>query len=282
MCLLTFLPAGVTPDADALSNGTLVNDDGHGFAIVTDGRIVIEHGMDADPLIDAFARLRRRHHDGPALFHSRLGTHGTTRLDNCHPFPVGGDTRTVIAHNGILPKAVQPADNDPRSDTRIAAEEFLPAFGPLRLRRTRLRLERWMTRYNKMVILTVDRRFKQQAYILNESSGIWDGGIWYSNDGYRPPRCQPRRPYPVWMAGSWGTSTGDSATAVDRCGNCWCLVDEEGYCPVCGWCLDCGEPECDCLCYQPRRWDRRATRMVVGRRHGGLDAASGSGSDLVW
>jgi hypothetical protein len=245
MCLLTFLPTGVTPDTDALLCGSLINNDGHGFAIVTDGRIIVERGMDADALIEAFARLRRRHPHGPALFHSRLGTHGTTRLDNCHPFPVGGDTRTVIAHNGILPKAVQPADNDPRSDTRIAAEEFLPAFGPLRLRRTRLRLERWMTRYNKMVILTVDRRFKHQAYILNESAGIWDAEIWYSNDGYRPTKWGRR----LWSTTAYGPQ--NDIDGLDRCWSCGVLADDDGYCPYCGCCIDCTDPRTGCLCYRP-------------------------------
>src|SRR5262249_475168 len=108
-------------------------------------------------------------------------------IDNCHPFPVGGDPRTVLAHNGILPRGVQPHGGDPRSDTRIAAEAFIPAFGSLRSRRTRLRLQRWMTPHNKMVLLTVDRRFKQPAFILNEESGTWSEGIWYSNHGFQPP-----------------------------------------------------------------------------------------------
>src|SRR4051812_17252054 len=186
MCLLTFFPAGVLPDTDALLNGAIVNNDGHGYGIVADGRLIVGRGMDADAVIAAFAAARAEHRDGPALFHSRFGTHGKPCVDNCHPFPVGGDARTVIAHNGVLPAAVQPSKGDARSDTRIAAEDFIPALGSLRARRIRLRLQRWMTPHNKIVILTVDRRFKQRSYILNENCGIWDGGIWYSNDGYRP------------------------------------------------------------------------------------------------
>ena len=108
MCLLTFLPPDVQPDLSALINGAAVNDDGHGFAVVTHGRLLVQHGMHAEAMIAAFAAARRAHPQGPALFHSRLGTHGARTVANCHPFPVGGDDRTVIAHNGVLPAAVQP------------------------------------------------------------------------------------------------------------------------------------------------------------------------------
>jgi glutamine amidotransferase len=184
------------------------------------------------------------------MFHSRLGTHGGCGPDNCHPFPVGGDERTVLAHNGILPAMVRPGKGDRRSDTRIAAEDFLPAFGPLRLRRTRLRLERWMTPHNKMVILTVDRRFKQQSYILNERSGTWDGGIWYSNDGYLP--APPRR-WPQTQPSPWdATSRRPPRPIASRCECCGFILDpSDEACPDCGWCLECGEMPADCWCYPP-------------------------------
>jgi hypothetical protein len=250
MCLLTFLRPGVLPDTAALRNGAWVNDDGHGFAVVVDRHITVRHGLDPEAMIDAFDTLRRRHPHGPALFHSRFTTHGRSTLDNCHPFLIGGDRRTVLAHNGILPTTVHPTNGDPRSDTRIAAEDFLPAFGSLRSRRNRLRFQRWLTPGNKVVILTVDRRFKQQAYILNEESGIWDGGVWYSNDGYRPPpltrwtpSSQPRWAWQPWDQPDRGT---------DRCCFCDAIVSRtENHCQHCGWCLDCGEMPEDCLCYTP-------------------------------
>jgi glutamine amidotransferase len=261
MCLLTFLPAGVLPDTAALFNGATVNNDGHGFAIVAGGQLIVHRGMHAEAIIEAFAAARRQHPHGPALFHSRFGTHGEAIIDNCHPFPVGGDGRTVLAHNGILPPVVQPAKDDPRSDTRIAAEDFIPTFGSLRTRRIRLRLQRWMSTHNKVVILTVDRRFKQRSYILNEQSGIWDGGIWYSNDGYLPtpparwlaasnvdwdwPPCSRRR------AGDWRGSN------VERCPNCEAITDVfDGECGYCGWCLDCGEMPDQCFCYTPAALDQ--------------------------
>jgi glutamine amidotransferase len=273
MCLLTFLPAGIQPDVQALTIGAQANNDGHGFAIVAGPRLdqlIVHRGMDSQAVIAAFTAARATHPAGPALFHSRFTTHGRTILDNCHPFPVGGDARTVLAHNGVLPAVVQPRKGDRRSDTRIAAEDFIPAFGSLRIRRTRLNLARWMTLDNKMVILTVDRRFKQRAYILNEEAGIWDGGIWYSNTGYRP-YVSPGR-YSSWgydRHDDWydryrfdgeGVSHGegrDWRAVLDRCGGCEAVIDVcDGECPWCGWCMDCSEMPDRCFCYAPAALDR--------------------------
>jgi glutamine amidotransferase len=154
-----------------------------------------------------------------------------------------------VAHNGVLPGVVRPGKGDARSDTRIAAEDFLPAFGSLRTRRARARLERWMTPDNKMVILTVDRRFRQQSFILNEDAGLWDRGIWYSNDGYLLP------PRPRWAqdAGQdWGWRPDGAAELVDRCGYCRADINvDDDECRQCGGCPRCGELLQHCWCYMP-------------------------------
>lgn len=244
MCLLTFFPDDVLPDVDALFNGAHVNNDGHGFAIVTGRRIIVRHGFNATHLIDDFARVRRAHPSGPALFHSRFGTHGTVDKANCHPFRLGGDQHTVIAHNGILPKSVQPAKGDPRSDTRIAAEDFLPCrpFGSFGSRRGRDRLARWLTPHNKLVFLTVNRRYQHNAYIINEDSGTWDNGVWYSNTDYRPDQIDK-----YWWqdaTDNWICPTCDEKGVIDPVAL---------YCTVCGTCADCYEPDGSCACYSPNK-----------------------------
>lgn len=249
MCLLTFYPAGSLPVTDALLNGAYLNNDGHGFAIVTDDQLLVRRGMDAIDMIETFDALRREHPHGPALFHSRFTTHGATTVDNCHPFPVGGDPRTVLAHNGVLPAEVQPGKDDPRSDTRITAEEFIPAFGSLRSQRTRQRLQRWMSPANKVVILTVDRRFTQQAYILNEQSGMWDGDVWYSNDAYLPMEQLEWEPSPHGQRSDWPWWMDVS---LGHCPVCEAIINTaEDTCPNCGCCLDCQQLPETCLCRIP-------------------------------
>lgn len=218
MCILTFLKPGFSPDLDALRGGAIANPHGHGYAIITGDTITVGRGMDPEAVITEFASVRTQYPEGPALFHSRLATHGVRSVENCHPFVVGGDVRTVLAHNGILPDVVHPSPGDPRSDTRIAAEDLLPRrpFGSLDSWAGRERLERWLDT-DKMVLLTVDPTYKHAAYIFNERRGHWDQGSWYSNNSYL---------HPLWAAeGDWGfarsaanTTTTKSARTVRSAG----------------------------------------------------------------
>jgi glutamine amidotransferase len=244
--MLTYFPPDTSPDLDALANGAEFNTDGHGFAIVTGGRIIVRHGMDSARLIERFGEARAEHPEGPALFHSRFATHGTHNRGNCHPFRVGHDARTVLAHNGILPRRVRPRGGDRRSDTRIAAEDFLPrkSYSSWDDPDAQRKLARWLGTENKLVILTVDPRYREHAYLLNEDAGIWDGGIWYSNSDYR----------------GYDVAVGMHA-AMDDPDAYWpcpvCLtqgaIGSNGYCLVCGGCGDCAEPDGYCVCYAPGR-----------------------------
>ncbi len=248
MCMLTYFPPGTTPDLDALANGAEFNNDGHGFAIVTPGRIVVRHGMGSQRLIDRFGDARAQHPDGPALFHSRFATHGTRGRANCHPFRVGHDARTVLAHNGILPRRVRPKGGDRRSDTRIAAEDFLPSksYSAWDDQQAQLGLARWLGPGNKLVVLTVDPHYRHHAYLINEQAGLWAGGIWYSNTDY------------LGYTGPYSDSTTSPGALNPYRGCPVCLtpglLDQCGYCLVCGGCADCAEPDGYCVCYAPGRF----------------------------
>ncbi|MGO4612963.1 hypothetical protein AB4305_03295 [Nocardia sp. 2YAB30] len=232
MCILTFVKPGISPDLDALRNGALANPHGHGYALLTDDRLTVGRGMDAAAVITEFAQVRERYPDAPALFHSRLATHGLRAIENCHPFAVGGDERTVLAHNGILPDNVHPCPGDLRSDTRIAAEDYLPTspFGSLDSWAGRERLERWLGS-DKMVLLTVDPAYKHPAYIFNERHGHWDNGIWYSNRSYLPDS---------WAAEAYWA----------YCVSCGEFDDASlgPHCTSCGFCADCLQPFPKCEC----------------------------------
>jgi predicted glutamine amidotransferase len=260
MCMLTYLPAGIQPDTSALANGAVHNNDGHGYAIVAGDRIITGRGMNAAAVIDEFAALRSLHPNQPALFHSRYATHGSVTEDNIHPFPIGGDPRTVLAHNGVLPKKAHPSRRDPRSDTRIAADDILSTKRFLTLDRpaTRQRIESWLGASNKLVILTVNPRYPDHGYLFNEQAGYWDNQSWYSNRDY----LDSHPGQTAW----WGLDDGclycgvTDAVDVDTglclaCGACpFCAADNQ---PCPSWCLrllvgvccvDCGEDLDDCGC----------------------------------
>lgn len=280
MCLLTVYKPGAPIVREHLENGCCVNPDGFGFAVIVGDRIEVGKSMDADAAIEAFTRVREAHPDGWALFHSRITTDGDTNEDNCHPFPIGGDERTILAHNGILPRSARPVGKDKRSDTRILAETLIPRgmFGRMRNRSGRRRLEKWMgiENYpNKLVIFTVDPRYRGSAFILGESLGTWVGDVWHSNSSYLPrpkytgfyssaPRMSAE--YEAYLAGSISYAEYidlkfPSTTPIvggDRCPQCLSTtsVDQRyGYCRDCKLCMDCGDTLEWCMCYDPKSSD---------------------------
>jgi glutamine amidotransferase len=242
MCLLTYYPSGAMPDPEMLTGGADCNPHGHGFAIVADRHVIVRHGMNPVDLVSTFERMRAAYPDGPALFHSRFATHGSVGTHNCHPFLVGGDKRTVLAHNGVLPAPARPTGRDWRSDTRVFAEVLLPAarFGSLTTRRGRARLARWLGPSNKIVVLTVDPRYRQSAYLFNEDCGYWCDGVWYSNLDF----CTVGALDEADVEGSY--------LDCDACGAVDMLDPVTGICDACG-CFDCGQSKSHCLCYVPQR-----------------------------
>lgn len=257
MCMLTFYRPGAQPDEAALLNGAEYNNDGHGFAIVAGNRLIIRKGLHFGPVFAAFAALRKLHADGPALFHSRMGTAGDMTERNCHPFRTTGDRRTVLAHNGVFPAEVQPTKDDPRSDTRIVAEEYaggvdwddpaeIAAWGT------------WMGAFNKVVILTVNPVYAQNAYIVNESRGHWEGDTWYSNYDYLDPSWRYRKYSATTLAGwaidgaadEWA-ETDPNAVECPRCESSLDVEEEARLCVACHLCLDCLDTWDDCQCWTP-------------------------------
>lgn len=245
MCMLTYFPPGVQPNAARLTNGATWNDDGHGFAIVSKGQLIIHRSMDADYLIAQFVKMRALHPKGPALFHSRWGTGGKRAKENCHPFRFGNDSQTVVGHNGVLgDPSVQPGKKERRCDTRIAADEIMPSYADLDNALVMDDLAQWIGPGNKFVILTANPKYKRQAYIVNEKRGVWDGGVWYSNSDYED--------YAYLSATADDSALAPANAWKDTCEFCGQMGagidDASGYCLTCGTCVDClnEREECEC------------------------------------
>lgn len=298
MCILSYLGPNVPVDEEGLLNGGLSNPDGHGWAITDqrNGRIVIGKSMDLLEALDGFIAARKDLPDGYALFHSRWATHGTLDTSNVHPFVAGHSEQTVVAHNGILPREAHPAKGDSRSDTRLFADEILSTrYRRLNRERVREALAGWITTANKLVILTVDPRYRHNAYLINSGQGHWDKqtGIWHSNyDFESAPRWLGKQSYSYsshggYSNGYWqdpktlGTPqkaiTRSAAgtvkdlrervadiAAADRYADLCCYCDGEvtagNICTVCATCQDCLEIQSDCLCFS-----RMVTREAAAR-----------------
>lgn len=266
MCLLTFAHEGVTPDLDLLKTGAENNPDGFGFAIHAGSHIVKCSGLNFDQVLDEFVK-QRAIHSGPMLFHSRITTHGGTSKANCHPFQIGKDRLSVLAHNGMLPI---PEDKG-RSDTRILAEDLLPSYGgvsALNGKKFRKKLSKFATG-SKLVIITANKSSSNPFWIINEDAGTWVDGVWWSNSSYK----WSRKPYvytPGMYSSGWSSSHVATSTTTTKpvdspeedefwfdwwtCGHCAHTeyvddfnVDEFDYC-VCGHCWFCDEEYTRCCC----------------------------------
>ena len=290
MCMLCVMPPGVIPNRSKLENSALNNPHGFGFAIAvpSESRIICERTMDPDESINRFLELRTLYPEGYAMWHARFATHGSETVENCHPFIVGGDVRTYLAHNGIL--GVTPNKGDDRSDTRLFAEEVLPGMGGVTALDNDYVWEMLedFAYGSKVCILTVDPAAKAQCYLLNEKDGAFDEHkVWWSNKS-----CEIN--YYVTSVSTKGSSgtfkpsivtnylsddsyemlanAYDPITGMYKCTNCdehmtWeDLSEADNTCIACGFCLDCSSVYQDCLCRysSDQKYDKR-TGATIGR-----------------
>lgn len=266
MCMLCVIPPGVTPSRDKLEASALNNPHGYGFAIVvrTENRIIRERTMNADESINRFLELREQYKDSYAMWHARYATHGSQTVDNCHPFIVGGDEQTYLAHNGVL--SILMNAKEERSDTRVFAEELLPGMGGVKALDNDYiweMLEDW-TSGSKVAVLTVDPAAKHEMYLLNAKSGWEDAqGVWWSNDScyldYYTATTKTTKHYPsIYDEDNeefdfWRDAYNKTTNRYE-CPNCTEeldigeLIDAENTCTSCGFCIDCNSVFSDCLC----------------------------------
>lgn len=302
MCLLTFMHEGVTADIQDLTNGALNNPDGFGYAVHAGTRVIMNSGLEFDRILDEFLSVRAKH-SGPALFHSRITTHGGTSLENCHPFHVGRDTLSVVAHNGMLPIA----SKNGKSDTRIFAEELLPSWGgtpTLNSKRMRKKLSKFADG-SKLVFLSANPDVQNDYTIINEDMGDWVDGVWWSNTSYKWARktyttswskqgsWQKDDEYDYWIpAGrTVDCSYHDPKTNEDVWGELWecsmCghheYIDLDSlhmaeFCPNCDACWYCTDDRILCACYHEPQDDLAYAHVEHQPTLWGYDRAIEQGS----
>jgi len=213
MCLLVFMPEGKVASKQSLEQASWFNDDGFGWAIRTPDKILVGKNMDFEKAYEEFMDARSCY-NGDALFHLRITTQGATDLTNCHPFYVGKDELTVVAHNGMLPVA---DDKTGRSDTRIFAESLLPKRGGISFLNGDNginHLSKW-AEGSKLVFLTANPGSKWRYVIINSDAGHWgkdeDEGVWFSNSSYKYTKPSYSR-YGMYGSGWSGWDYGFSST----------------------------------------------------------------------
>jgi predicted glutamine amidotransferase len=241
--------------------------------MVIDGKIFRYRTMSARKAVSKFIHMRQQYPQGYAIWHARYATHGVRNEDNCHPFQVGDDTDTVLAHNGVLDTFI--GKDDKRSDTRIFAEDTLPKIGGvLALEDENLyrMVEGWASG-SKIAVLTTNPKAQYQLYLINESLGHWDdNGVWWSNSSYKrttttlgsyykpsttPAITQDTSEFKVeqdYYTEMLSDFSEDNPVIIDMCPMCEALIDIDRsaeYCQYCDSCMSCYATWQDCMCYTP-------------------------------
>ena len=184
MCIIASVPRGRTIEEDKLRTMWKHNPDGAGISYIDDsGKIQVFKTMKLKEFMKEWEVIQLKA-QSDLLVHMRIATHGSVCLDNNHPFYV--DTQTVFAHNGVMPRSFHPPAKRDISDTRYFNETFLQHVKLTGLDDNRFidHLGEVIGSYNKLVILSANPKLHKESYIINESSGEWAEGIWYSNDSY--------------------------------------------------------------------------------------------------
>lgn len=186
MCIIASVPKGANIDKETLETMWKHNSDGAGISWIDEkGKIRVYKTMKLKPFLTKFKEVHKKYgRTADMLVHMRIATHGSVCMDNNHPFNV--DTQTVFAHNGILPTQFHPPAKRDISDTRYFNETFLQYQKLAALDDSRYidHLGSVIGSFNKLVILTANPKLRRDSYIINESSGEWSDGVWYSNDSY--------------------------------------------------------------------------------------------------
>jgi hypothetical protein len=171
MCLIAYVPAGKQLPEENFRSAAHDNNDGIGVMSANDG---VEKFVGRKQNKRAWRYVRElQSRNAEFAIHFRYATHGYKSLANTHPFRVS-DGSAYIMHNGILTQYTPRDTNGLISDTRI----FVDTLNNVDVTDADYwnQMGAHIGSYNKLCVMSYDGQFR----IVNEDSGDWIAGIWYS------------------------------------------------------------------------------------------------------
>jgi hypothetical protein len=187
MCIICVKPAGVDIKKAVLKTCFENNPHGAGIALpsIDNKKVIVEKGF------FSFNHFWQRYKfystfNKSMLIHFRVATSGKIDKKNCHPWVI--DSAHAFVHNGNVQKQIGLQDDD-YSDTALFVKHILkPTFAHNKTvwknSAYKWCIETTIGKNNKMVILDNNGEF----VIFNEKEGIWEDGIWFSNDTFKTAR----------------------------------------------------------------------------------------------
>jgi glutamine amidotransferase len=178
MCIAIYKPENKVLSLATLKECYTSNPDGAGFMYAENKKLHIEKGFFSfQSFYDAF----KKHENKQAVIHFRIKTHGKIDTANCHPFSVNNAIGFV--HNGVISGLGDSDFSDTVRFNETILRPLVNKWGNLALFQDPI-IELLESRigYSKLVFL--DRHGNHK--IMNESKGVWDNDVWYSNTSYKP------------------------------------------------------------------------------------------------
>jgi hypothetical protein len=178
MCIAIYKPADKILSQETLKECYDANPDGAGFMYAQNKKLHIEKGFFS---YDSFYKAYKEHEHKQAVIHFRIKTHGKIDTTNCHPFAVNNAIGFV--HNGIINGFGDTNHSDTIGFNNAILQPLVHKWGNLALFQDPIiDLIEGRIGYSKLVFL--DRHGNHK--IMNEGKGLWDDGVWYSNNSYKP------------------------------------------------------------------------------------------------
>lgn len=195
MCIIAAKPAGIPmPNRDTIRTMWDGNSDGAGLMYIENGRVHIEKGfMKYKKFAKALDRLERKLDltQTPVVMHFRITTHGGTKPENTHPFPItdsisalkklDSHTDIGVAHNGIIHIV-------PRAGISDTMEYIASQLAPLKRALPRFYENKNAMQLVKNAIESKMAFLTKEGKIYTVGDFIEDGGILYSNNSYKALR----------------------------------------------------------------------------------------------
>lgn len=188
MCIIAIKTKNAKITDQAIRTMYQRNPDGAGYMVADGKRIKIRKGFfKVEHFIQQYRKDERT--AVTAVLHFRIATHGKTDAARCHPFPLTSDYNLLdktsldlcrgigVAHNGIYSIKTDGV----HSDTQTAiARLYTPLLSSNIDKGTASEIIENINGNCRLVFLAKDGSFTKY--------GEWeeDGGVWYSNNTYKP------------------------------------------------------------------------------------------------
>lgn len=224
MCIIAAKAAGIPmPSRDTIKTMWEGNRDGAGLMYVEKGQVRIEKGfMKYKDFTKVLDRLEKRLDltATPVVLHFRITTHGGTKPENCHPFPITDNVGALkkltittdlgVAHNGIIPIA-------PRKGISDTMEYIASQLAPLKKAMPRFYENKWAMLLVKNAIESRMAFLTKEGKLYTIGDFVEDEGILYSNTSYKG-RVSRFRDYTYGCYGldEWETYTGYDAFGMTK------------------------------------------------------------------